>query len=78
MRGELKVGRKKKYDKVGRPPKHKPVRIVELGETYKSYEAVASRIGGNRGDVMLCLLGDRKSCRGFTFEYVNDNEESSE
>lgn len=73
------MGRKKKYDKVGRPPKHKPVYIVELGETYKSYEAAASRIGGNRGNVMLCLLGDRKSCQGFTFEYVDeiDIEESS-
>lgn len=73
------MGRKKKYDKVGRPPKHKPVYIVELGETYQSYEAAASRIGGNRGNVMLCLLGDRKSCQGFTFEYADeiDIEESS-
>lgn len=74
------MGRKKKYNKVGRPPKHKPVRITELDEVYPSYESAASRIGGNRGNVMLCLLGDRKSCRGFTFEYVDEenDEESSE
>lgn len=72
--------RKKRYDKKGRPPKHKPVYIVELDETFKSYEAAASRIGGNRGNVMLCLLGDRKTCQGYTFEYVdgNNDEESSE
>lgn len=72
--------RKKRYDKKGRPPKHKPVYIVELGETYRSYEAAASRIGGNRGNVMLCLLGDRKTCQGYTFEYVdgNNDEEGSE
>lgn len=71
--------RKNKYNKKGRPPKHKPVYIVELDEVYRSYEAAASRIGGNRGNVMLCLLGDRKSCRGFTFEYVDEInvEESS-
>lgn len=66
------MGRKKRYDKPGRPPKHKPVRIVELDEVYKSYESAASRIGGNRGNIMLCLLGDRKSCRGYTFEYVDE------
>lgn len=70
--------RKKRYDKKGRPPKHKPVYIVELNETFKSYEAAASRIGGNRGNVMLCLLGDRKTCQGYTFEYVDgDNDEES-
>ena len=72
--------RKKRYDKKGRPPKHKPVYIVELDETYRSYEAVASRIGGNRGNVMLCLLGDRRTCQGFTFEYrdnLGESEESS-
>lgn len=74
----VKMPRKNKYDKKGRPPKHKPVYIVELGETYRSYEAAASRIGGNRGNVMLCLLGDRRTCQGFTFEYRDDLEESEE
>lgn len=71
--------RKNKYDKKGRPPKHKPICIVELGEVYPSYEAVASRIGGNRGNVKLCLEGDRKSCNGFTFKYctIVFDEESS-
>ena len=69
--------RKKRYDKPGRPPKHKPVYIVELGETYASYEAAASRIGANRGNVMLCLLGDRRTCNGFTFEYRDTIDEES-
>ncbi len=74
------MGRKKKYDKVGRPPKHRPVYIVELGEAYPSYEAAASRVGGNRGNVLLCLEGDRKTHKGFTFKYCDiivDGEDDS-
>ena len=64
--------RKKKYDKPGFPVNHSPVRIIELGEVYKTYDQVASRIGGQKGNVYLCLVGDRKSHKGFTFEYVEE------
>lgn len=63
--------RKKKYDKRGRPPKHQAIRIVELDEIFKTYIEVADRIGANRGNVWLCLYGDRKTCNGFTFEFVD-------
>lgn len=64
------MSRKKKYDKPGFPVNHPPVRIVELDEVYKTYDQVASRIGGQKGNIYLCLIGDRTSHKGFTFEYV--------
>lgn len=70
------MSRKKKYDKRGRPPKHKAIRIVELDEVVSTYLEAAERIGANRGNVWLCLYGDRKTCNGFTFEFVDvANEE---
>ena len=63
--------RKKKYDRRGRPPNHKPVCIIELDETFKSYEQAADRIGGNRGEIYLCLKGDRKTHKGFSFKWVD-------
>lgn len=70
------MGRKKKYEKRGRPPKHKPVYIVEMDNVAKSYEEAALKVGGNRGDVLLCLMGDRKTHKGHTFEYVAGEEDS--
>ena len=64
------MSRKKQYEKRGRPPKHKPVRIVETDEVFKSYADAATRVGGNRGCVYLCLIGMRHKHRGYSFEYV--------
>lgn len=69
--------RKKKYDKRGRPSKHQAIRIVELDEVFRTYIEAADRIGANRGNVWLCLYGDRKTCNGFTFEFVDVDSEDS-
>lgn len=66
--------RKKKYDKRGRPPKHQAIRIVELDEVFRTYIDAADRIGANRGNVWLCLYGDRKTCNGFTLEFVETDD----
>lgn len=63
--------RRKKYDKVGRPPNHAEVYIVELDESYPTYEAAANRVGGDRGCVYKCLIGERLSHKGFTFEWAD-------
>lgn len=55
---------KKKYKK------HPEIRIKETGQIFKSYNAVAKEIGGNRGCVYLCLRGMRGKHKGYTFEFV--------
>lgn len=62
--------RKKRYDRKGRPSKHPPILIVELGEVFPSYEAAAKRIGGRRACVYLCLRRMRRTHHGYSFEYV--------
>lgn len=62
----IKTEKKKR----GRKPNHPPIRIIENGEIYPTYQAVADRIQGHRGDVRLCLIHQRNTHRGFTFEYV--------
>lgn len=64
--------RKKRFNKRGRPPNGKKIRIVELDEVYDTYRKAAIRLGVNPGNVWLCLNGDRRTCGGFTFEYVKD------
>lgn len=63
--------RKKKYDRVGRPPNHPMVKIVELDEVYPTFEAVAKRIDGDRSAVFKCIYGERHSHKGYTFEWVD-------
>ena len=65
------MGRPRKYDKPGRPVTHDPVLIVELGEIVRSYAEAAVKVGGNRGNILLCLLGDRQTHMGCHYEYVN-------
>lgn len=60
----------------GRPVNHPPIRVIETGEIYSSYNEVAEAIGGHRGNVLLCLQGHRRTYKGFTFEYVKSKREA--
>lgn len=46
------------------------VRIIETGEVYKSAVYCARQIGGNFADIYHCLNGERKTHRGYHYEYV--------
>ena len=68
--------RKKRHDRVGRPPKlNRPVvaRNLVTGEerTYSNYRETAAAIKGNRGVIFMCLAGDRHSHHGFEFRYAD-------
>ena len=53
-------------------PKRTKVRCVETGEIYESISECARRIGGEKGSIAHCLSGERSTCRGYHFEYVED------
>lgn len=59
----------------GRPINHKKVRVIETGNIYKSYADAAKAIQGHKGDILLCLRGHRKRHKGYSFEYVPDEDE---
>lgn len=67
-----KNGQKSK--KMGRPSRHSRIRIVGTELIFDSYAAVAEYVGGNRGSVYRCLEGEKKTHKGYTFEYVDDEE----
>lgn len=58
------------------PVTPKPVRIIETNEVLPSARLVADRIDGAYGDVYQCLRGERHTHKGYTFEYVEDDEAS--
>lgn len=58
------------------PVTPKAVRIIETGEVFQSARVVAKHIDGAYGDVYLCLRGERYTHKGYTFEYVEDDEVS--
>lgn len=68
------MSRKKRYDRKGRPCNHPKILIIETGEVVDTYLAAANKVGGNRGDVYLCLIGMRKQCNGYHFRYLRKNE----
>ena len=49
-----------------------PIRIVETGEIFESIRECARRIGGDPGTISKCLAGERSTCCGYHFEYVED------
>lgn len=63
------MGKNKK--KMGRPPRHKRVRIVGTNLIFDTYLEAAKYVGGNRGCVYLCLQGMRRKHMGRQFEYVD-------
>ncbi len=52
-------------------PPGRPVKIIETGITYPSQRGCARAIKGIQGNIAQCLLGNRRSHRGFTFEYAD-------
>ena len=54
-----------------RTPKGRAVRIVETGEVYPSIAECARQINGIQGNIAWCLIGTRKTHRGYSFEYAD-------
>lgn len=54
------------------PTPGKRVRIVETGETFESEAACARSINGIQGNIWKCLAGERRTHRGYHFEYVEE------
>ena len=48
-----------------------------MGVVFESAREVAKHIDGAYGDVYQCLRGERHTHKGFTFEYVTDDDEVS-
>lgn len=73
------MGRKKKYDRVGRPSDHPEIRICweedgqkkSFAETFKTFVDAAKKINGNPKLVRLCTLGQALSHKGYKFEFVD-------
>lgn len=51
--------------------RYRRVRIIETGEVYHSRSACAVAIGGISANIDQVIRGERKTHRGFTFEYVD-------
>ena len=47
------------------------MRIVETGEVYESAVECAKQIGGSFANIYHCLNGERKTHRGYHYEYVD-------
>lgn len=56
--------------RTGLHPKCTPVRIVETGQIYPDITSCAKDIKGDVGDIYGCLIGKRKTHKGFHFERV--------
>ena len=56
--------------KTGLHPKCTPVRIVETGQSYPDITSWAKDIKGDIGDIYGCLIGERKTHKGYHFEKV--------
>lgn len=46
------------------------IRIIETGEVFESARACARAIEGDQRNIAHCLAGNRRTHRGFTFEYI--------
>lgn len=66
------MSRKKRYDRKGRPCNHPKILIIETGEVVNSYNDAAKKVGGNRGNVYLCLIGMRRNVNGYHFRLLKE------
>ena len=53
-----------------KPWRQVPVRVVETNRVYKNMKECAIDIGCDPADVRRCLLGERRSAKGYHFEPV--------
>lgn len=51
--------------------KGRPIRVIETGSVYPSIKACADDIGCCGPEISTCLSGQRKTCKGYHFEYVD-------
>lgn len=53
-----------------RPWREVPVRVIETGRTYGNMKECAKDIGCDPAEVRKCILGERRSAKGYHFEPV--------
>ena len=56
-----------KEKKVGRPPNHPPIMLVETGEIFETYTEAAKAIGGDRTNVRRVAYGTQSHHKGHRF-----------
>lgn len=59
-----------------RNPKSKVVRCVETGEVFPTITAAGKSVGITHSRIRECCLGNRKTAKGFHWEYVNTLSEN--
>ena len=52
------------------PSRQTKIKVVETGAVYKSIRECARSICGNQSQILRCLSGKEKSCKGYHFEKV--------
>ncbi len=58
----------------GAAKRRKPVRCIELDQTYESVSAAAAAFGVSRASICKCAKGNQKTCCGYHWEYVEEDE----
>lgn len=54
-------------------PVHRRIRIVETQQVFRTVESLARHLGGNdTSSIYRVLRGERRSHKGYTFEFVED------
>lgn len=62
---------KQTYESGRRKPwRQVPVRVVETGRAYENMKECAVDIGCDPADVRRCVLGERRSAKGYHFELI--------
>ena len=67
------MGRRKRYEKRGRPVSHPKVKCVENGHIFDTYTEAAESIGGSRKGVSFCTQGLQRHHHGYHFIFVQDH-----
>lgn len=73
--GKTATGHLTKIEKSG-GGKKKPIRCIETGEEFESIKAanIAFGLVPNSCNIQRVLKGDQKTCKGYTFEYINPED----
>lgn len=73
--GKTATGHLTKIGKSG-GGKKKPVRCIETGEEFESIKAanIAFGLVPNSCCILRVLKGEQKTCKGYTFEYINSED----
>lgn len=60
--------------KVGRPPNHPPVMLVDTGEIFETYTAAAKAINGDRTNVKRVACGVQAHHKGHRFIFCQKTQ----